>query len=213
MHVKENRKEMLVTITSNDRMKRKIIATVVFLLAEVAACGMYFSYQSRKIDMIKVPEAVSSTQSSNIGESIDLFAPIEGASDLAGDIADNTTYDSSGNPVYYAGEVKDDYPGISFDDMMTAYINSGAQVLTYPDDQSGDQNTIGVVGYVVSDYFNKYGITDSYYFDSEKDLISSEGNNICTWHLESDKSAITLTVDFYNQKVHVDKFEYPKGEK
>lgn len=115
-----------------------------------------------------------------------------------------SSVDQDGNALYYEGMVPNDYD-LSWD-MMLSYLNdSGRQIFDEGTEAGLPDNTKAYLGYAALRFNEANHIEDVYSLDPENSVISNINNDIITYRLQGQFSQLEVTVDFYNERVHVER--------
>lgn len=115
-----------------------------------------------------------------------------------------SSVDPDGNVSYYDGMVPDDYD-MSWD-MMLSYLNeSGRQIFDEGTEASLPDNIKAYLGYAALRFNETNYIEDVYSFDLEESVIKNINNDIITYKLQGKFSELEVTIDFYNERVHVER--------
>lgn len=114
-----------------------------------------------------------------------------------------SSVDQDGNVLYYEGMVPNDYD-LSWD-MMLSYLNgSGRQIFDEETEASLPDNIKAYLGYAALRFNEANHIEDVYSLEPENSVISNINNDIITYRLQGQISQSEVTVDFYNERVHVE---------
>ncbi|MCM1159891.1 MAG: hypothetical protein NC412_01595 [Roseburia sp.] len=115
-----------------------------------------------------------------------------------------SSVDQDGNALYYEGMVPNDYD-LSWD-MMLSYLNdSGRQIFDEETEAGLPDNIKAYLGYAALRFNEANHIEDVYSLDPENSVISNINNDIITYRLQGQFSQLEVTVDFYNERVHVER--------
>lgn len=129
------------------------------------------------------------------------------AEEIEAELAAREAYssvDPDGNVSYYDGIVPDDYD-MSWD-MMLSYLNeSGRQIFDEGTEASLPDNIKAYLGYAALRFNEINYIEDVYSFDLEESVIKNINNDIITYKLQGQFSELEVTIDFYNERVHVER--------
>lgn len=128
------------------------------------------------------------------------------AEEIEAELAAKEAYssvDPDGNVSYYDGMVPDDYD-MSWD-MMLSYLNeSGRQIFDEGTEASLPDNIKAYLGYAALRFNEINYIEDVYSFDLEESVIKNINNDIITYKLQGQFSELEVTIDFYNERVHLE---------
>lgn len=115
-----------------------------------------------------------------------------------------SSVDQEGNVSYYEGMVPDDY-GLSWD-MMLSYLNeSGRQIFDEGTESALPDNIKAYLGYAALRFNETNYIEDVYTVNLEESVVKNINNDIITYKLQGRLSELEVTIDFYNERAHLER--------
>lgn len=111
--------------------------------------------------------------------------------------------DENGNTTYYEDLIPSDY-SLSWDTMLSLLNENNIEIFTQETKDGLSDDLYAYLGFVAWQYCEENKIIDCYSMDSETSIIKNINNDIVTYHLTGNLSELDITIDFYNEKVHLE---------
>lgn len=110
--------------------------------------------------------------------------------------------DENGNTTYYEDLIPSDY-SLSWDTMLSLMNENDIEIFTQETKDKLPDNLYAYLGFVAWQYCEETRIKDTYSVDPETSIVNNINNDVVTYHLDGQLSELDITIDFYNEKVHL----------
>ena len=197
-----------------NKKKIAIGAVTLLFLISIIGCWIYETNKDKKNrqeSSVRIEEQTTENDNKeDIKETDDFDWEAEKerlAKEVQAELAAKEAYktvDADGNVLYYAGMVPNDYD-ISWDEMLSYLNESGREIFDEESLATMPDNIKAYLGYAAMRFDETNYIEDIYSVDLEKSVVKNINNDIITYKLQGQLSELEVTVDYYNERVHLEK--------